>query len=482
MDAAKVMKSSQEQAVAAWVNYLNQLRLDELVTRLAELDLNRDAALEELRGALEGARSLIVSNRGAERGMHGFLAEIAEKGIHNARRLIDGNPADMTWVNDNGPVDLIVGNTPLQQKFYRSAIASLDAANRHLKAYPDFLRDGGKYQIPNDQCQALKYLGGLSQEEAYKSLSATTSPTIGEWRKVNALLGRSNVSLEDLEPAKIDYAQAQKGAVEKTFEGERKSLLKKDRKRRDAACERSKPSVGEGAKATLVSAGIEGTAAFVASVASKVRAGKSVKDFSSEDWADAFGELGKGSAKGAVRGASIYVLTNFTATPAAVASSVVTASFSVVDLVHRYRVGELTEQELIKESQIACLDASVSAVSSLVGQTLIPVPVVGAVIGNTVGMVMYGAAKDVCGSRERASFEAYAAQQAHLEASLQERYARRIELLNEDMASFLGLLADAFVPDTCVALEGSIELARHLGVADAEILKDVSEIDNFFLA
>ena len=402
-----------------------QLRLDELVTRLAELDLNRDAALVELRGALEGARSLIVSNRGAERGMHGFLAEIAEKGIHNARGLIDGNSADMTWVNDNGPVDLIVGNTPLQQKFHRSAIASLDAANRHLKAYPGFLRDSGKYQIPNDQYQALKFLGGLSHEEAYKSLSATTSPTIGEWRKVNALLGRSNVSLEDLEPAKIDYAQAQKGAVEKTSEGERKSLLKKDRKRRDAAHERSKPSVREGAKATLVSAGIEGAAAFVASVASKVRAGKSVKDFSSEDWADAFGELGKGSAKGAVRGASIYVLMNFTATPAAVASSVVTASFSVADLVHRHRAGELTEQELIKESQIACLDASVSAVSSLVGQTLIPVPVVGAVIGNTVGMVMYGAANDVCDGRGR---------------------------------------------------------ARHLGVVDAEILKDVSEIDNYFLA
>lgn len=283
--------------------------------------------------------------------MHGFLAEIAEKGIHNARGLIDGNPADMTWVNDNGPVDLIVGNTPLQQKIYRSAIASLDAANRHLKAYPGFLRVGGKYQIPNDQYQALKFLGGLSHEEAYKSLSATTSPTIGEWRKVNALLGRSNVSLEDLEPAKIDYAQAQKGAVEKTFEGERKSLLKKDRKRRDAAHERSKPSVREGAKATLVSAGIEGAAA-----------------------------------------------------------------------------------------------------------------------------------KDVCDGRELASFEAYAAQQAHLEASLQERYARRIELLNEDMASFLGLLADAFVPDACVALEGSIERARHLGVVDAEILKDVSEIDNYFLA
>ena len=46
--ANQVIKSSQEQAVAAWVTYLNQVRLDELVEKLNQQDINLEEALKEL--------------------------------------------------------------------------------------------------------------------------------------------------------------------------------------------------------------------------------------------------------------------------------------------------------------------------------------------------------------------------------------------------------------------------------------------------
>ena len=44
--ANQVIKSSQEQAVAAWVTYLNQVRLDELVEKLNQQDINLEEALK----------------------------------------------------------------------------------------------------------------------------------------------------------------------------------------------------------------------------------------------------------------------------------------------------------------------------------------------------------------------------------------------------------------------------------------------------
>ena len=46
--------------------------------------------------------------------------------------------------------------------------------------------------------------------------------------------------------------------------------------------------------------------------------------------------------------------------------------------------------------------------SSFAGQVLIPVPVLGAVVGNTVGTMMYQIAKNNLSSKEQKIFEEYA--------------------------------------------------------------------------
>ena len=74
--AERVVSSTQEQATASWINYLNQMRLDELVAKLQQQDQNLEASLETLAALKEAVDHVITSDRGGVKGMHGFLAEV----------------------------------------------------------------------------------------------------------------------------------------------------------------------------------------------------------------------------------------------------------------------------------------------------------------------------------------------------------------------------------------------------------------------
>ena len=44
----RTVKSTQEQAIAAWITHLNQMRLDTLIEKLNRQDINLEEALKEL--------------------------------------------------------------------------------------------------------------------------------------------------------------------------------------------------------------------------------------------------------------------------------------------------------------------------------------------------------------------------------------------------------------------------------------------------
>ena len=138
-----LIKSNQEQAIASWINYLNQIRLDELLKSLNEQNVNLDKALETLNKTLRTIDKDIINNgqgRGGQKGMHGFIAEVAECGIGNARKEIIGKAPNYVWVDDNGPTDLTKGIDKIQQKFVNSGgHLSLEAIREHHEKYPWYL-------------------------------------------------------------------------------------------------------------------------------------------------------------------------------------------------------------------------------------------------------------------------------------------------------------------------------------------------------
>ena len=482
-NAEELAKSNQEQAVAAWINYLNQVRLDRLVASLAQQDVNLGDALASVQGALtQIGREVIDVNRGGQKGMHGFIAEVAEVGIGNAREQILGKAAPYQWVNNNSPVDLLRDGVAIQQKFVAAGGRfGLGAISEHLEKYPDFIKAGGKYQIPSDHYDIIKQLHNMSAEDATKLLSrGGNGPSYRDWVRVQAFTKKGAVPFDSLEPSKLEYAQVKRGTYKATLASEEHSLRETDLSRREEAYQESRPSLHQGARATVGAAVVEGGTTFVLAIVAKRRDGKKLKDFSSEDWQAIAGETGFSTAKGGLRGFSIYTLTNFTATPAAVASSIVTAAFGIAEQANRLRHGEISEQEFLENAELVSLEAAVSALSSFLGQAFIPVPVLGAVIGNTVGAIMYRSVSSSLSKREAALIEQYLEDQHLLDQELAGQYKNLMDELTASMTTYVEILDRAFSPNVEAALDGSIELALALNVPVDEILDTADKAYAYF--
>ncbi|MEV0080527.1 hypothetical protein AB0H58_29310 [Nocardia neocaledoniensis] len=482
--AAEFITNTQEQAVASWVSYLNQLRIDNLLSALSRQDEHLQDALTSVDEAIRKIDlEVVAANRGGQRGMHGFIAEIAEVGIGNARKLILGQQAEYQWVNNNGPVDLMRGSIEIQQKFVAAGGRfSLGAIAEHLQKYPEYVNNGGRYQIPSDHFEMIQRLHALSPEEASKLLSRSgDGPSLRDWQRVQTFFQDRSVGIESLEPSTLRYDEVQRDVYTSTMTAEKDALRATDRSLRADAHQQSRPTLSQGGTVAFTAAATAGGTAFVLAVFTKRREGKRLKEFSGQDWLDIAGASSVGFGKGGVRGLSIYGLTNFTATSAAVASSIVTASFSIAEQANKLRRNEIDELEFIETSEMIALEAAVRALSSFVGQATIPVPILGAVIGNAVGTVMYKAVASSLTKREAALIERYVEEQRVLDEQLTAEYQALLENLDRSMSEYLALLERAFSPDVEVAFVGSVALAASLGVAADEILDSEEKIDTFFL-
>jgi hypothetical protein len=483
MNLGKVAKSDQEQAVASWVNYLNQVRLDRLMEALRSQDQNWEQAVDTLKSTLSTIdKEIIERNRGGLKGMHGFIAEVAECGVGNAREQIEGRMPVYEWINDNGPADLLRNSVQIQQKFVASGNhLSLQAITQHFDKYPDFLSQGGKYQIPEDHYEKIKYLLSVSKEQANKMPTSTGEFSLKQWKEVQGFFDNGNIKLQDIEPSKLKYDQVQANRIQDTIQGEKQSLKETDQKIRDNAYEANEPTLEQGVKVVAASAAIEGGVAFVSAIVKRRKDGKKIGDFTSEDWEGIFKESGVGVVKGGIRGISIYALTNLSATPAAVASSLCTASFGIAEQAHLLRTGTITQDQFLMNSEILCLDTSVSALSSFIGQAVIPVPVLGAVIGNMVGTLLYQVAKDNLSKKEQKIIEGHLKYLTELEIELNKKYRKYFDELNAEIRTYYSMLERAFSPNYDEALQGSVAMAMSFGVPSGELLKNVFEVDDYFL-
>lgn len=485
MNAEEIFKSSQEQAVAAWIDFLNQCRADILLEKLSSQDINLESALAAIQEAKINIAAIIASNRGGVTGVHGFIAESAEVGVENARNLIKGLKAVCEWVNNNGPVDFYRNGTPIQQKFVND-LFGLGASPQkgvysHMTDYPQFIEQGGKYQIPKDFYEMIVKLRSIPKEQAGKlTNSSPDGITYRNWRRVDELFAKTGLKTEDLEPSIFDYADVQKEKIGETLQREERHIREIDRGQRKAAYEESRPTLSEGMKATAVSAVIEGGVAFAISVSKKLKEGKKLQDFTADDWAEVGLDTGVATFKGGVRGASIYGLTNFTATPAPVASALVTAVFGMIGQASQLRQGNIDEEEFLIGTQVVCLEAGVSAASSLLGQAVIPVPILGAVIGNTIGTVAYSIAANYLSADEQKIIGKYVSDIKQLSEQLDARYRALIEQLQAELEHFKSILEFAFDLDVNVAFHGSIVLADSVGVDQNQILRSKADIDRFY--
>ncbi|AAV61008.1 hypothetical protein [Streptococcus thermophilus] len=78
-----------------------------------------------------------------------------------------------------------------------------------------------------------------------------------------------------------------------------------------------------------------------------------------------------------------------------------TASFGIAEEAYKFRKNLITKEEFLLNSQILCIEVSVSALSSMLGHAVIPITILGAVIENNIGTFLYEIAKDNLTMKEK---------------------------------------------------------------------------------
>lgn len=477
----RAVKSTQEQAVASWITYLNQVRLDELIEKLNQQDINLEEALKELDElkAFIGDPAHILGSAATK---HGEIAEHMQVNIANARRAILGLSKNHTFegVGRTAPEDYIRNGKHVQSKFYnglKNTFFGKHALSEHLENYPDFVKNGGSYDIPKDQYEKMVELLDLYKNDPSKL--STTDYNLA--KKIDEFLKKNNLKLgKDVNPAVVDYNGVQQGTANKTVDKEERNIKDTDKKQRKKAYEESKATLKEGAKAAGVSSLIEGGTAFCMSFVKK-RKEKNFSEFTADDWREIGIDTGKGAVKGGIRGGAIYAMTNFTATPANVASAYVTAAFGIATQAKALEEGRVSKEDFVINSEAVCLDVTVSALASLAGQVVIPIPVLGAVLGNVVGEFVYELCKKEGTAKSQQVVNEYFASMHQWNQNLDTQFMQVFLEIQRALEQFKNFEALAFDENVNIAFNASVNLALEVGVLEHKILKTKKDIDEFFL-
>ena len=90
--------------------------------------------------------------------------------FENARRVIQGFNKNHTFdgVGRTAPEDYIRNGQQIQSKFYnglKNTLFGNHALSEHMETYPNFIKNGGAYDIPKDQYEKMTAL-----LEAYKRI------------------------------------------------------------------------------------------------------------------------------------------------------------------------------------------------------------------------------------------------------------------------------------------------------------------------
>ncbi len=484
------------QGMAAYVDYLNKLRFKDLAEKLVlilrEKELNLDylnknklKSLEFLENTNEEINNLINLNRGGETGVHGFIAEYAEAGIINSRRALDGLRRLTTVVGNNGLTDLKSGRSDVQMKFYNNLLSELKKSS----GYKDL-----KMMFPKDHVEVFEK---AMRGETYidfrgGTLSQTKIANIKKLIEEESSL-RNEPYTKWMRSSVLKYEEVQRGTIHQTMMNEENSILAKvDLKRldieeetlqdRNVVYQESQASFGEASKVAGIGAAIQGSLNFGMYVYNKHKEGIEIWNFSVNDWYESGVQSAKGALKGGLTGYSIYSLTNVCKLSAPSAGALTTGTFGLMNAIAQYRSGKLDDDGFIDLVLFNSIDASGAAIGAAIGQAVIPIPVVGALIGSIVTTTTMQIGKGILNKREQKILLNYQAIIDQYINNLDSDYQKKFDNLM-DKYKKLGELQDySFQLDLNIELQflGSIDLANQAGVAEKEILHNEIEINDYF--
>lgn len=465
-----------DQLNATLVGGVNDARLADELLQKANQDAAWGRAMEEMQKVRDfiGAPENILGNESTK---HGEIAEHVEIGVRRARDLLAGaSPsATMDGVGRTAGVDYQVNGVDVQSKFINGSNKTLSHVIEHMEDYENFGKDGSFYHIPKDQHdQILRVINGDTDGLNSRSVRAILE-------KVEKIQQETGKPFEEVvRPSVSTYGEVQQGQVPETLDAHEGDLKQENEALKEQITQDHQASLSEGLRATAGAAAVGAAVGFVSAAFAKYKEGKNIfkGEFTRKDWEEVGVQSLKGGATGAVSGAALYILTNCAGLSAPFAGAFVTAVKGLAPLVHDYTAGKISLDTLIDEGMFVCSDVAIVGICTAVGQAVIPVPILGAVIGSVAGKVlssclgnMVRAARTKIENRMKMALE-------RLDDALRKKVAA-IEAKFDRLGALTKVAFD--LSHNVNLLEASINLAKEYGVPDSLLLKDEAEIDAYFL-
>jgi hypothetical protein len=364
----------------------------------------------------------------------------------------------------------------VQSKFINGANNNLTHVLKHMDDYSNFGRDGSFYHIPKDNYETIiRIKEGLPVD----NLSEKSKAAI--LNKIQEIEQQSGQSFEQVvKPGISDYAEVQQGKIVETLDKHEQELKQQNEKLKETIKDDHKPSWEGAAQAAAVAGAVGGAISLGTALYSKHKQGKNPfkGDFSSDDWKDVGISTAKGAGGGAIAGGAIYLLTNNAALPAPFAGAIVSAAKGVSSLIQDYNGGKITFEEFMDLGLMVCSESAIVGLATAAGQTLIPIPILGAVIGSLAGKIL---AEFAIGKRRDVA-EWMRQDMADYMRKIDANYQAIIKQINEEFDRLGKLTEAAFDFQRNVDLfSASVDLARAYGVAEDKIISSHAELDDFML-
>lgn len=299
---------------------------------------------------------------------------------------------------------------------------------------------------------------------------------------------------EWLESSVLKYKDVQKGTIDQTLSGEvndinkqtaqQKSDIKKESDSdRLSAQQEAQPSFGEASKVAVIGAAVQGGFNLGIFVYQKHKDGKEVWDFDIEDWKECGISTAKGAIKGGISGYAIYGLTNVCHLAAPSAGAITSGTFGLSNAIVKYRKGDVDTDGFIDLVTLNAIDATGAAIGAAIGQTVIPIPVVGALVGSIVATTALSLGKGALNKHEIEVINLYQERINAFVDKLDKEYQVKLdELLNKyHKLGELQQYSFDFNINVQLRFVSSINLAKSVGVPEKSILKNEDEIDEYFL-
>ena len=499
MSSSRENSDIRDQGLAAWIASVNAERRVPLYEALDALQYDLDAQDQSFAEALAeidwvrrkiGTPERILGNPSTK---HGEIAEIAEVGVRRAKNLLHGRSPGAFWNADArlAPEDYGIDGVGVQAKFVNGVNNTLRHVREHAEKYPRFGVQDKYYHIPKDYYETIR---GVLRGDALDLNARTVSSIREHVRGIEEIRDRS---FDDLvRPASHDYGDVQQGRIDETLNHHDARLLEKNAHLKEevvedhrdevkAAQEKAAPSVSEMGDVAFtgaaVGAGITVTATFYRKWNKE---GKLPTDFTQDDWIELGVDALKGGGTGGIAASSLYLLTNYSALGAPFAGAIVSSGRAMTSLVYQYRSGDISLNEFTDLSMIASSEAGMAAAGAALGQTLIPIPILGALVGSATARVASSAGQKLL--KEKA--EAF-------DQRLQRQFQERVEALNIEHEQLLAeleaemlLLGDLTAAafdlnmNARLLLLSSIRLAEEHEVEPHKIIRTTRDVDAFIQA